>query len=83
MAGLLTLFGLSLALLMGGTVIVESIFSWPGLGRMALDAIFQRDYPLLQAYVILMAVIYVGISFLVDLITEMINPRSREKSGER
>jgi peptide/nickel transport system permease protein len=83
MAGLLTLFGLSIALLMGGTVIVESIFSWPGLGRMALDAIFQRDYPLLQAYVILMAVIYVGISFLVDLITEMINPRSREGGGGR
>jgi peptide/nickel transport system permease protein len=82
MAGLLTLFGLSMALLMGGTVIVESIFSWPGLGRMALDAIFQRDYPLLQAYVILMAIIYVGISFLVDLITELINPRSREKGGE-
>jgi ABC-type dipeptide/oligopeptide/nickel transport system permease component len=71
-----------MALLMGGTVIVESIFSWPGLGRMALDAIFQRDYPLLQAYVILMAIIYVGISFLVDLITELINPRSREKGGE-
>ena len=81
MAGLLTLFGLSIAFLMGGTVIVESIFSWPGLGRMALEAITLRDYPLLQAYVILMAVIYVGISFLVDLITEIVNPRSREDRG--
>jgi peptide/nickel transport system permease protein len=83
LAGLLTLFGLSIALLIGGTVIVESIFTWPGLGRMALDAIFQRDYPLLQAYVILMAIIYVGISFLVDLITQLVNPRAREKSGEK
>lgn len=83
LAGLLTLFGLSIALLIGGTVIVESIFTWPGLGRMALDAIFQRDYPLLQAYVILMALIYVGISFLVDLVTELVNPRSREKDREK
>lgn len=76
LASLLTLFGLSTAYLMGGTVIVESIFSWPGLGRMALDAITFRDYPLLQAYVLLMAFIYVAISFLVDLITQWIDPRA-------
>lgn len=75
LSGLLTLFGLSTALLMGGTVIVESIFSWPGLGKMAMEAISLRDYPLLQSYVILMAFIYVMISFLVDLTTQLIDPR--------
>lgn len=82
LSGLLTLFGLSTALLMGGTVIVETIYSWPGLGRMAMFAITQRDYPLLQAYVLFMALLYVGISFLVDLITQMMDPRSREFSGK-
>ena len=78
LTGLLTLFGLSTALLLGGTVIVETIFSWPGLGSMAMEAITLRDYPLLQSYVILMAFIYVMISFLVDLITQLIDPRVRE-----
>lgn len=78
LAGLLTLFGLSTAVLMGGTVIVETIYSWPGLGRMAMDAITQRDYPLLQAYVLFMAFLYVTISFLVDMLTQLLDPRSRE-----
>lgn len=77
LAGLLTLFGLSAAVLMGGTVIVETIYSWPGLGRMAMDAITQRDYPVLQAYVLFMAFLYVTISFLVDLLTQILDPRSR------
>ncbi|MCG8619494.1 MAG: ABC transporter permease [Desulfobacterales bacterium] len=80
LTGLLTLFGLSTALLLGGTVIVETIFSWPGLGSMAMEAITLRDYPLLQSYVILMAFIYVMISFLVDLITQLIDPRVREQN---
>ena len=79
LAGLLTLFGLSTALLLGGTVIVESIFSWPGLGSMAMDAITLRDYPLLQSYVIFMAFIYVTMSFLVDMITQLIDPQVREE----
>ncbi|WHH58671.1 nickel ABC transporter permease [Petroclostridium sp. X23] len=72
---IITLFGLSTALLLGGTVIVENIFSWPGLGSMALEAITYRDYPLLQAYVIFMAVIYVSINFIVDIITQALDPR--------
>ncbi|MFK5951560.1 MAG: ABC transporter permease [Desulfobacterium sp.] len=82
LAGLLTLFGLSTALLLGGTVIVESIFSWPGLGQMAMSAISYRDYPLLQSYVLFMAFIYVLISFSVDLITQLIDPRMR-KEGKK
>ncbi|WP_367344379.1 ABC transporter permease [Methanomethylovorans sp.] len=72
---IITLFGMTIAFLLGGTAIVEVIFSWPGLGSMALDAINQRDYVLLQAYVLLMAFIYVGMNFIVDVITQLIDPR--------
>ncbi|MEK3934475.1 nickel ABC transporter permease [Sporosarcina sp. FSL W7-1349] len=73
--GIITLLGLSVAVLLGGTVIVESVFAWPGLGSMALEAITYRDYPLLQAYVIFMVFIYVIINFMVDIITQALNPR--------
>lgn len=72
--GLITLFGLSVATLLGGTVIVESVFAWPGLGSMVLEAITYRDYPLVQAYVIIMVFIYVTVNFLVDIVTQAINP---------
>lgn len=77
LGGLITLFGLSCALLLGGTVIVESIFSWPGLGSMAIESITHRDYPVLQAYVLIMVCIYVSINFLADVIAELLDPRLR------
>ncbi|MBS4536519.1 ABC transporter permease [Clostridium sp. D2Q-14] len=80
--GIITLLGLSIALILGGSVIVENIFSWPGLGSMALEAITYRDYPLLQSYVILMTLIYVTINFIVDIITQILNPKIRLK-GEK
>lgn len=73
--GILTLLGLSIAVLLGGTVIVESVFAWPGLGSMALESITYRDYPLLQAYVVFMVFIYVTINFAVDIATQLLNPR--------
>lgn len=79
--GIITLLGLSIALLLGGTVIVENIFAWPGLGSMALEAITYRDYPLLQAYVIFMVLIYVSINLIVDTITQAIDPRVSLKGG--
>lgn len=72
---IITLLGLTVATLLGGTIIVESVFAWPGLGSMALEAITYRDYPLLQAYVIFMVFIYVAANFLVDIVTQGINPR--------
>ncbi|USD64286.1 ABC transporter permease [Vibrio sp. SCSIO 43136] len=75
LGGLTTLFGLSCALLLGGTVVVESIFSWPGLGRMALEAITFRDYPVLQAYVVIMVIIYMSVSLLADLVAALLDPR--------
>lgn len=75
--GIVTLLGLSIAVLLGGTVIVESIFSWPGLGSMALEAITYRDYPLLQAYVLFMVLIYVTLNFFVDIVTQAFNPKAK------
>ncbi|MBC7002334.1 ABC transporter permease [Photobacterium sp. BZF1] len=80
LGGLSTLFGLSCALLLGGTVVVESIFSWPGLGRMALDAITFRDYPVLQAYVVIMVIIYMSVSMLADVIAALLDPRLSNRS---
>ena len=72
---LVPLIGLSIAALLGGTVIVESIFSWNGLGMMASDAITYRDYDLLQTYVLFMTIIYVVINFTVDIAVRMLDPR--------
>lgn len=72
---LVPLIGLSVAALLGGTVIVESIFSWNGIGKMALDAVTYRDYNMLQAYVLFMTIIYVVINFIVDIAVRMLDPR--------
>jgi len=64
---IITLLGISLGSLLGGVVIVETIFSWPGVGKLAIEAIFSRDYPLIQGYVVWMTVIYVLINMMVDI----------------
>lgn len=77
MLTIITLLALSVGSLLGGTAIVESIFMWDGVGKMAVDAITMRDYPVIQAYVIWMAVIYVFINLLTDLIYHVLDPRIR------
>jgi peptide/nickel transport system permease protein len=77
MKHLITLFGLSVAALLGGTVIIENTFAWPGIGSLAMDAITYRDYPLLQGYVLLMALIYVVINFCAEFLTHSLDPRLR------
>lgn len=79
---IIPLLGLSIASLLGGTVIIENIFSWQGLGSMALEAITYRDYALIQAYVLLMTVIYVGINFMADVLVQAINPRMMAVGGK-
>lgn len=74
---ILTLLGLSIGNLLGGTAIVESIFMWDGVGKMAVDAIAMGDYPVIQAYVIWMSLIYVGINLLTDLLYQLLDPRIR------
>lgn len=72
-----TVLGLDLSTLIGGTVIVETIFGWPGLGRQIVDAIFVRDYPVVQAAVFLIAIAVVLINTAVDLAYRVLDPRVR------
>lgn len=73
----LTLLGLSIGGLLGGTAIIETIFSWNGIGSMVVEAIRVRDYNLIQGYVIWMAVIYVAVNLLVDILCRLLDPKIR------
>ena len=77
MLTILTLLALSVGSLLGGTAIIESIFMWDGVGRLAVDAITMRDYPLIQAYVVWMAIIYVLVNLITDLLYHALDPRIR------
>ena len=79
---ILTLLALSLGSLLGGTAIVESIFMWDGVGKLAVDAISMRDYPVIQAYVVWMAVIYVVINLITDISYRALDPRIRPGGEE-
>ena len=73
----LTLVGVQFTFLIGGTVIIERLFSYEGLGNMAIDAVINRDLPLIQGIVILFALIFTGVNLLVDLAYGALNPRLR------
>ena len=73
----LTLVGVQFTFLIGGTVIIERLFSYEGLGNMAIDAVINRDLPLIQGIVILFAVIFTGVNLVVDLLYTVLNPRLR------
>lgn len=60
---------------MGGTAVIESIFVWPGIGSLALNAISNRDYPVIQGYVLWMAIIFVLVNLTTDLLYRVIDPR--------
>ena len=77
MLTIVTLLALSIGSLLGGTAIVENIFMWDGVGKLAVDAITMRDYPMIQAYVAWMAVIYVLINLITDVIYHYLDPRVR------
>ncbi|AWY98822.1 MULTISPECIES: ABC transporter permease [Blautia] len=74
---ILTLLTLSIGSLLGGTAIVESIFLWDGVGKLAVDAINMRDYPMIQAYVMWLAIIYVCVNLITDLSYRVLDPRIR------
>lgn len=74
---ILTLLTLSIGSLLGGTAIVESIFMWDGVGKLAVDAINMRDYPMIQAYVMWMAILYVCVNLVTDLSYRALDPRIR------
>lgn len=78
---LLTVWGSSFAGLLSGTLLVEVIFSWPGLGRLLVQAITARDYPLVQGIVIIFALIYAGLNLLIDLVYPLIDARIQYSDG--
>ncbi len=72
---LVTVAGMQFGLLIGGTVIIETVFAWPGVGRLVVQAIFNRDYPLVQSIVFILALIFVAANLLVDLLYIYLDPR--------
>jgi ABC-type dipeptide/oligopeptide/nickel transport system permease component len=74
---ILTILGLQFGTLLAGTIVTESIFAWPGIGRLAVQAIGARDYPLLQGCILLIAVSYVLVNLLTDFVYALVDPRVR------
>ncbi len=69
--------GLFLGAILGGSAIIETVFAWPGIGSLAVQAITRRDYPMVQGFVLFSAAIYIGVNLLVDLSYSLIDPRAR------
>jgi ABC-type dipeptide/oligopeptide/nickel transport system permease component len=74
---IVTIVGIELGTLLGGSVITETIFAWPGVGRLSVQAIFNRDYPVVQAAVFILAATFVLVNFLVDIMYTYLDPRIR------
>jgi ABC-type dipeptide/oligopeptide/nickel transport system permease component len=77
MIPILTILGLQFGTLLAGTIVTETIFSWPGIGRLAVQAIGARDYPLLQGCILLIATSYVLVNLVTDLVCGLVDPRAR------
>ena len=75
-----TMVGLQFGFIFGGAVVVETIFSWPGVGKWAVDGIFHRDMPVIRAFILIMGIIFVTANLLVDLVYMWIDPRIREQT---
>jgi len=71
----ITVVGLQTGSLLGGAVIVETIFAWPGLGRLIVNAVYGRDFPLIQAAVLMMVVIFIVINITLDILYVLVDPR--------
>ena len=74
---LVTMMGMQFAFMMGGAIVVENIFSWNGVGRMAVEAIFQRDYPIIQGFILTFSIIVVFVTISLDIIYAFVDPRIR------
>ena len=72
-----TTIGLQIGVLLAGAILTETIFSWPGIGKLTVDAIFARDYPVVQGAVLLTAALFVLINLATDLVYTVIDPRVR------
>ena len=74
---IMTVVGLQIGTLFGGSVVIETIFRWPGLGKLVMDSITARDYPVVQGFVLFTSVIYVGVNLLTDIAYHWVDPRVR------
>lgn len=77
---LITLIGVNFGYMLGGAVLIESVFSWPGIGRLAAQAIFQRDFPVVQAVAFFASVVVVGVNLLTDLAYGLVSPQVRRSA---
>src|SRR5438105_9373658 len=75
----LTITGLQLGTLLGASVVTETVFAWPGLGRLAIHSIYNRDYPIVQCVVFLSALVFIVINFVIDLTYVLLDPRIRPR----
>jgi ABC-type dipeptide/oligopeptide/nickel transport system permease component len=73
----ITIAGINIGVLVGGTVVLETVFNWPGLGRLIVQGVIQRDYPIVQAGVVLIAIIFILINLVVDILYAVVDPRVR------
>jgi peptide/nickel transport system permease protein len=72
---LVTIVGFQFGRVLGGAIVTETVFAWPGVGRLAVDAIFSRDYPLVQAIVAMLSTLFVLINLAMDLVYTYLDPR--------
>src|SRR5262245_38499823 len=75
MIPIVTVLGLQIGTLLGGAVVTETVFAWPGMGQLAVQAIYQRDYPVVQCIVLLLGAVFVGVNWLVDMSYTWLDPR--------
>lgn len=78
---IITILSFSFAALLGGSVVIETVFAWPGIGKYAMDSIFDHDYPVIQGYAFVMVLIVICVNLLVDILYMFIDPRLRKKGG--
>lgn len=76
----ISIFGMAIPIILGGTVIIENVFAWPGLGSLSVRAILSRDFPIIQAYVLILAVAFVLFNTVSDIVNAAINPKLRKES---
>jgi ABC-type dipeptide/oligopeptide/nickel transport system permease component len=74
---IITVVGLQFGLLLGGAVLTETVFAWPGLGRLIFDSITARDYPVIQGTILIFALLYILVNLMVDLLYAFVDPRIR------
>jgi len=74
---IVTITGLQFGTLLGGAVVTETVFAWPGIGRLAIQSIYNRDYPVVQCAVFLSAIVFIVINFVIDLLYGVLDPRTR------